>query len=79
MVGAEQPKTPRRDCKKAATWERYYENMAAWFEDAADTVNFTFRYSESVRVARSDATRFREGAAQIAQGKHPNIVAGRWS
>ncbi|ENZ78035.1 hypothetical protein [Ralstonia pickettii] len=75
---AERPKPPRRDCKQAKTWQLYYEAMARWNEAAADTVAVTFPDSEAVRLAKMEASRFQDGARQIAQGTHPNIVSGVW-
>ncbi|MBA9859194.1 hypothetical protein ACUXLG_005340 [Ralstonia sp. 121560039-2] len=73
-----QPKPPRRDCKTAKKWQRYYEAMARWYESSADTVAVTFPDSDAVRMAKAEASRFQDGARQIAQGTHPNMVSGVW-
>lgn len=72
------PKPPRRDTKRAKTWQRYYSAMAGWHKESADIIAITMPGSSLVRYSHEEATRFREGADQIANKTHPKLLDGTW-
>lgn len=73
------PKPPRRDCRRAKTWGRYYEAMAAWFTASAEIIELTMPGSFPVIRCRAEAARFMDGAKEIADRTHPNILSGEWT
>lgn len=66
-------KTPRRNCKSASAWRRYYEVMAAWHEDAAAVVELTMPGTPPAAHSREGAACFARGAKEIADGTPPVI------
>lgn len=52
--------------------------MAAWHEESADIIGVTFPDSAAVRLEREEAVKFKEGADQLANKTHPNLLDGTW-
>lgn len=73
------PKPPRRDCRQAGKWCRYYAAMADWHTRSAAIIARTMPGSSAVQFSLDEAARFSAGAKDIADGTHPNIVSGLWT
>lgn len=74
------PKPPRKNCKKAMRWKKYYEQMANWYEESyliieksQDAIG-----TKSLKLIAEEINRFKQGVRELENGTHQNIISGDW-
>lgn len=70
------PRAPRRDCRSASRWRRYYTEMALWKLESERILRPD--HPSVADACRAAADNYQDGVQQIDARTHPSIVNGRW-